>query len=77
MGVVIGGFMTLYLTFLRPDYPFNQEWAYREAHLEIVRREKAGLPLISKDLIDPKRVEKVVLLKLFLKFFSNCRPKKN
>jgi len=26
-----------------------------EAHLEIARREKAGLPYISKDLIDPKR----------------------
>ena len=27
----------------------------REAHLEIARRQKAGLPLISKDLIDPQR----------------------
>jgi hypothetical protein len=28
----------------------------REAHFEIERRQKAGLPLISKDFIDPKRV---------------------
>lgn len=32
-----------------------KEWAQREAYFEIVRREKAGLPLISKDLVDPKR----------------------
>ena len=29
----------------------GREWALREAHLEIARREKAGLPLISPDLI--------------------------
>ncbi len=28
----------------------------REAMLEIARREKAGLPLISKDLIRPSKV---------------------
>ena len=31
--------------------PMGREWALREAHLEIARREKAGLPLISADLI--------------------------
>ena len=29
----------------------GREWALREAHLEIARREKAGLPLISPDLL--------------------------
>ena len=36
--------------------PQGKEWALREAHLEIARRKQAGLPLISKDLVDPKRV---------------------
>ena len=36
--------------------PQGKEWALREAHLEIARRQKAGLPLISKDLVDPQRV---------------------
>uniref|UniRef100_A0A915ELK5 NADH dehydrogenase [ubiquinone] 1 beta subcomplex subunit 11, mitochondrial n=1 Tax=Ditylenchus dipsaci TaxID=166011 RepID=A0A915ELK5_9BILA len=42
--------------FLEPDWPAGHSWATREAHLEIARRQKAGLPLIGKDLIDPSRV---------------------
>lgn len=34
--------------------PRLSEWGWREAYMEIERREKAGLPLISKDYIDPK-----------------------
>lgn len=33
--------------------PYARQWAKREAYLEIERRKKAGLPLISKDLLDP------------------------
>jgi NADH dehydrogenase (ubiquinone) 1 beta subcomplex subunit 11 len=40
--------------------PQAKEWAIREAHLEMERRERAGLPLISKDFIDPKRVAKTL-----------------
>jgi hypothetical protein len=48
--------ITWWIVMLRPDWPQGKEWALREAHLEIVRRKKAGLPLISKDLINPERV---------------------
>lgn len=40
--------------------PQGKEWALREAHFELERRQKAGLPLISKDFIDPARVAKVL-----------------
>lgn len=36
--------------------PRARDWAYREAHLEMARREKAGLPYISKDLIRPDKI---------------------
>lgn len=36
--------------------PSSREWALREAHFEIIRRENAGLPHISKDFLDPQRV---------------------
>ena len=32
-------------------------WASREGHLEITRRVRAGLPLVSPDLIERSRVE--------------------
>lgn len=38
--------------------PIATDWAYREAHMELLRRERAGLPLISPDLIERSRVEK-------------------
>ena len=47
---------TITICFFRSDWPAAKEWALREAHLEMARREKAGLPYISKDLIDPKRI---------------------
>uniref|UniRef100_A0A7E4W0K2 NADH dehydrogenase [ubiquinone] 1 beta subcomplex subunit 11, mitochondrial n=1 Tax=Panagrellus redivivus TaxID=6233 RepID=A0A7E4W0K2_PANRE len=53
---VLTSWFTCYVFFLRPDWPQGREWALREAHLEIARRQKAGLPLISKDLVDPKQV---------------------
>ena len=34
-----------------------QHWTQREAYLELARREKAGLPLISQDLIEANKVE--------------------
>ncbi|WKX95688.1 hypothetical protein Q1695_012276 [Nippostrongylus brasiliensis] len=48
---VLTTWVTCWIMFARPDWPMGREWALREAHLEIVRREKAGLPLISPDLI--------------------------
>ena len=38
-----------------PDHSL-QNWSYREAFLEIERRRKNGEPLISPDLVDPKKV---------------------
>jgi len=47
---------TLFMWLMKPDWPNAKEWSRREAHLELARRQKAGLPLISKDLIDPDKV---------------------
>lgn len=41
------------LTYL-PDFKDN-EWAFREGHLELRRREKLGLPLIDPNFIDPSK----------------------
>jgi NADH dehydrogenase (ubiquinone) 1 beta subcomplex subunit 11 len=37
--------------------PSLNDWARREAYLELERRESRGLPLIDANMIDPKRVE--------------------
>ena len=37
--------------------PVGRDWARREAHLELTRRERTGLPLVSSDLIERSRVE--------------------
>jgi len=44
------------LIWYRSDWPDLKEWSHREAFLEMERREKAGLPYISKDYVDPKVV---------------------
>ncbi|XP_065173388.1 NADH dehydrogenase [ubiquinone] 1 beta subcomplex subunit 11, mitochondrial [Atheta coriaria] len=49
--LIFGGFIMSYA----PDYSLH-DWAQREAFLELRRREDAGLPLISKDLIDPSKI---------------------
>ncbi|XP_050031032.1 NADH dehydrogenase [ubiquinone] 1 beta subcomplex subunit 11, mitochondrial [Dermacentor andersoni] len=38
-----------------PDFK-NVDWIEREAHLELERREKLGLPLVDPNLIDPSRI---------------------
>ena len=38
--------------------PLGRNWARREAYLEMERRDKAGLPYISPDLLQPNRVHK-------------------
>ncbi|KAK0398508.1 hypothetical protein QR680_002625 [Steinernema hermaphroditum] len=53
---VMTTWITCWIMFAKPDWPQGKEWALREAHLEMARREKAGLPYISKDLIDPSKV---------------------
>ncbi|VDK61539.1 unnamed protein product [Onchocerca ochengi] len=48
--------VTLYMLYAAPDWPQARDWAYREAHLEMARREKAGLSYISKDLVRPDKI---------------------
>ena len=35
----------------------DHAWAQREAYLELERREKAGLPLIDPNMIDPANID--------------------
>ncbi|KOB78850.1 putative Mitochondrial NADH:ubiquinone oxidoreductase ESSS subunit [Operophtera brumata] len=49
--LVFGGFAWAYA----PDVHMR-DWAQREAFLELRRREKAGLPLIDPNYINPKSV---------------------
>ncbi|XP_018326119.1 NADH dehydrogenase [ubiquinone] 1 beta subcomplex subunit 11, mitochondrial [Agrilus planipennis] len=49
--LVVGGYVFMYA----PDYALR-DWAQREAYLEIKRREEANLPLIDKELINPKKI---------------------
>lgn len=44
----------------RPDWPQLSTWAVQEAYIEIARREKYGLPYISKDYIDTEKVAAVL-----------------
>jgi hypothetical protein len=54
-------FITKWLVYLLTIFrPSAKEWALREAHFELERRQKAGLPLISKNFIDPERVAKTL-----------------
>lgn len=47
---------TAFFFYYCPDWHTCREWATREAYIEMARREKYGLPYISKDYIDPKKV---------------------
>ncbi|OWF51642.1 NADH dehydrogenase [ubiquinone] 1 beta subcomplex subunit 11, mitochondrial-like [Mizuhopecten yessoensis] len=38
-----------------PDHKLN-DWSMREAHLELARREKLGLPLIDRNIVDPSNI---------------------
>ncbi|KFD53789.1 hypothetical protein M514_05295 [Trichuris suis] len=58
IGIAFCG-LVFYLIY-KPDWPQMREWAFREAYLELERREKAGLPPISKDVIDPEKVKMVL-----------------
>ncbi|XP_003739380.1 NADH dehydrogenase [ubiquinone] 1 beta subcomplex subunit 11, mitochondrial [Galendromus occidentalis] len=49
--VVVGSAWIAYL----PDWR-QQDWALREAYLELARREKYGLPLVDKDLVPVDRI---------------------
>ncbi|VDK44137.1 unnamed protein product [Anisakis simplex] len=53
---VLTTWFTCWIVFAKPDWPNGREWALREAHLEMARREKAGLPYISKDLVRADKV---------------------
>merc|ERR1711862_220709 len=48
-------FWFAFLTSYMPDYKIRH-WAQREAHLEIARREREGLPLIDINLIPADKV---------------------
>lgn len=43
-----------YFTY-RPKF-YNQDWAFREAFLELRRREELGLPLIDPNYVDPATI---------------------
>lgn len=49
---MVGGFIWGYA----PD-PLLRDWAQREAFLELRRREAAGMDPISRDYIDPAKIE--------------------
>uniref|UniRef100_A0AC35TUT5 NADH dehydrogenase [ubiquinone] 1 beta subcomplex subunit 11, mitochondrial n=1 Tax=Rhabditophanes sp. KR3021 TaxID=114890 RepID=A0AC35TUT5_9BILA len=53
---VLTTWTTCWIIWAKPDWPSGKEWALREAHLEMARREKAGLPYISKDYLEASRV---------------------
>lgn len=55
--VIVIWFNLFFVLWVKPDFPRGRDWAYREAHMEIERRRRAGLPLISPDLIERSRVE--------------------
>jgi NADH dehydrogenase (ubiquinone) 1 beta subcomplex subunit 11 len=55
--VIVIWFNLFFVLWVKPDFPRARDWAYREAHMEIERRRRAGLPLISPDLIERSRVE--------------------
>ena len=57
MSTLLGVWFMMYMYFMTTDFPRLHEWSYREAHLEIARRTRAGLPLISPDLVERSRVE--------------------
>jgi len=46
---------TLFVAYY-PDFK-DHAWAQREAYLELERREKAGLPLIDPNMIDPANID--------------------
>lgn len=50
--LVVVGFYLAYL----PDHGLRN-WAWREAFLELRRREKLGLPPIDPNLIDPAKID--------------------
>ncbi|XP_013786302.1 NADH dehydrogenase [ubiquinone] 1 beta subcomplex subunit 11, mitochondrial-like [Limulus polyphemus] len=56
MGITVclvgGGFVLMYM----PDFR-SKQWSVREAFLQLHRREKLGLPLIDKNLIDPSKID--------------------
>jgi NADH dehydrogenase (ubiquinone) 1 beta subcomplex subunit 11 len=34
----------------------NNDWCFREAHLELARREKLGGPLVSRDYVPVEKI---------------------
>ncbi|XP_012270439.1 NADH dehydrogenase [ubiquinone] 1 beta subcomplex subunit 11, mitochondrial [Orussus abietinus] len=52
MVFIVGGTIIAYW----PD-PKLRDWAIREAHLQLRRREELGLPLIDANLVDPSKFE--------------------
>jgi len=52
VGIVLGSFIWAYM----PE-PRGLDWAHREAFLQILARESAGLPLVDHNLVDPAKIE--------------------
>ncbi|KAL1285709.1 NADH dehydrogenase [ubiquinone] 1 beta subcomplex subunit [Trichinella pseudospiralis] len=55
IGIAFPGLV--FVLWYKPDWPLMREWAFREAVLELERRERAGLEPISKDLINPEKIK--------------------
>ncbi|NXK70826.1 NDUBB dehydrogenase, partial [Sylvietta virens] len=51
VAIVLGSVFVNYL----PDYGL-QQWARREAEIQVRERERRGLPLLTSDYYDPKRL---------------------
>ncbi|KRX23580.1 hypothetical protein T07_6428 [Trichinella nelsoni] len=58
IGIAFPGLV--FVLWYKPDWPLMRDWAFREAVLELERRERAGLEPISKDLINPEKVKLVL-----------------
>ncbi|XP_060066240.1 NADH dehydrogenase [ubiquinone] 1 beta subcomplex subunit 11, mitochondrial-like [Ylistrum balloti] len=53
-GITLMVIMVFFLSYC-PDHKLRN-WSMREAHLELARREKLGLPLIDRNVVDPSKV---------------------
>ncbi|CAG2116381.1 unnamed protein product [Medioppia subpectinata] len=50
--ITISTILVPYIMLYYPDYRLH-DWSTREAYLELDRRERLGLPLVDKNLVDP------------------------
>jgi len=56
MFVTFGTVIVSFIIGYQPDFK-SQDWATREGHLELARREKYGLPLVDRELIPVEQIQ--------------------